>query len=56
MHDPLFVEKNKNIDYAIKYIIKNSLDRVPVVNSAIGMEFVGIVTATDLLKAKKLTQ
>ena len=53
MDRPLFVESGKSIDYAIRYITRHSLSRVPVVESAIGMHCIGIVSASRLLKAKK---
>lgn len=56
MQKPIFVEKEKSIDYAIKYLLKHRINRVPVVESEIGMRCIGIVTASDLLKAKKLMQ
>ncbi len=56
MLHPLFIEKNAGIDHAIKYIMKHKISRVPVVESSIGMRCIGIVTASELLKAKKLMQ
>jgi CBS domain-containing protein len=53
MGKPLFVEQGKSIDYAIKYIMRHEISRVPVVESSIGMKCIGIVTASQLLKAKK---
>jgi CBS domain-containing protein len=55
MKEPLFVEQGKSVDYAIKYITGHSIDRVPVVDSSIGMRCTGIVSSSDLLKAKKST-
>ena len=54
MRKPLFVEKNRNVDYCIKYILKHGISRVPVVDSAIGMKCIGTVSSSQLLKAKKL--
>jgi CBS domain-containing protein len=56
MKKPLFLEKGKSIDDAIKYLMKHSISRVPVVESTIGMKCVGIVSASELLKAKKSMQ
>ncbi|MDE1871495.1 MAG: CBS domain-containing protein [Candidatus Micrarchaeota archaeon] len=56
MLKPLFVEKDRSLDYAIKYLISHRLNRVPVVESSIGMICIGIVTASELLKAKKSMQ
>ncbi len=56
MHRPLFVEKGKSVDYAIKYIMKHGINRVPIVESGIGMRCIGIVSASELLKAKKSMQ
>lgn len=53
MEKPLFVEKSKSIDYTIKYITEHAIGRVPVVESQIGMHCIGIVSASQLLKAKK---
>ena len=56
MQKPLFVGKERSVDYAIKYLIKHKINRVTVVESEIGMMCIGIVTASELLKAKKLMQ
>lgn len=53
MSKPLFIEKDKDIDYAIKYIMRYGLPRVPVVDSSISMVCIGMVTASELLKAKR---
>lgn len=54
MEKPVFVEKDKDIDYAIKYVMRYGLPRVPVVDSSIGMVCIGMVTSSELLKAKKI--
>jgi CBS domain-containing protein len=56
MMPPLFVEKEKSVDYAIRYIIRHNIGRVPVVESNIAMKCIGIVTAPALLKAKRQMQ
>jgi CBS domain-containing protein len=53
MGRPLFVEKRSSVDQVVKYITRHGISRVPVVESAIGMHCVGIVSASQLLKAKK---
>ena len=50
---PLYVKKDDEIDYAIKYMLENGLSRVPVVDSSIGMQCIGILSSSQLLKAKK---
>jgi chloride channel protein, CIC family len=54
MKSPLFVDKNKSIDYAIKYILSKNMTRVPVVDSSIGMRCIGMLSVSSLLKEKKI--
>lgn len=51
--NPLFVEKSKDADYAIKYMMKHGLSRVPVVESALSMKCIGTISSSELLKIKK---
>lgn len=53
MERPLFVEKSEGIDSAIKYMLRHKLSRIPVVDSAIGMRCIGIVSSSELLNIKK---
>ncbi|MGI0100462.1 MAG: CBS domain-containing protein [Candidatus Micrarchaeaceae archaeon] len=53
MSDPLYVEKGKSIDYAIKYVVRHKINMVPVVESSIGMKCIGIITASNLLRVKR---
>lgn len=50
---PLFVERDSSIDHAVKYMLKHRLSRVPVVESALSMKCIGIVSSSELLRAKK---
>lgn len=56
MKKPLLIRKNRTLTYAIKYITKHRVSRIPVVDSELNMLFIGIVTASQLLKAKKAMQ
>ncbi len=43
------VEKDKDVDYAIDLMIKKNIKKLPVLSTG---KLVGIITATDILKAK----
>ena len=53
MKRPLFLEENSTVDEAIKYTIKHSLTRLPIVDSIENMMCLGMVSTTELLSAKK---
>ena len=53
MEKPLFLERERSIDYAIKYLLKHGMGRVPAVDSSIGMQCIGTISSTALLNAKK---
>lgn len=53
MRKPLYIEMGKSIDYAIKYIMRNNIDRVPVVESSMGMRCIGTISSSALLKEKR---
>lgn len=48
---PVFVEAGESIESAIEKTMENNLTRLPVVDSVSSMRCVGIVTASELLKA-----
>ncbi len=53
MSRPPFIEQGRSIDYAIRYMLRHGLPRIPVVESAIGMRCIGIVASSSLLSEKK---
>lgn len=53
MEKPLFVEENSSVDDAVKFLIKQGLSRIPVVDSKVMMHCIGIVCSSDLLREKK---
>lgn len=48
-----FLEENRSVDYAIRYLLKHGIPRAPVVESSIGMKCIGIIASPALLNEKK---
>jgi CBS domain-containing protein len=51
MKRPIFVEADEQLSSAIAKTVDHHVARLPVVDSASTMRCVGLVTATELLKA-----
>ncbi len=53
MRRPVFMQADDDAEAAVAKMVENSLERLPVVNSRIGMKCVGTISATDLVRHVK---
>jgi predicted transcriptional regulator len=53
MKRPFFIEKGKSVNYAVKYMLARNLTRIPVVDSAIAMHYLGVISSSGLIRAKR---